>query len=109
MVPVVTFDNSLHDWDPANDLPSLAIVGFDMEFKNQSCHLRRQQRAQEVTIWIAYPTGSCNHKPLSSPRLTNSSGYSGNCSGPRTEMESAHVEIPISNDLYLWTKEVFSS
>jgi hypothetical protein len=35
----------------------------------------------------------------SSPRLTHSSGYSSNCSRLRTEMESAHVEIPISNPL----------
>jgi hypothetical protein len=35
----------------------------------------------------------------SSPRLTHSSGYSSNCSCLRTEMESAHVEIPISNPL----------
>ncbi len=28
--------------------------------------------------------------------LTHSSGYSSNCSGPKTEMENAHVEIPIS-------------
>ena len=29
--------------------------------------------------------------------LTHSSGYSSNGLGPKTEMENAHVEIPISN------------
>jgi hypothetical protein len=28
------------------------------------------------------------------------SGYSSNGSGPKTEMETAHVEIPISNELF---------
>ncbi|PMD13264.1 hypothetical protein NA56DRAFT_712299 [Hyaloscypha hepaticicola] len=32
--------------------------------------------------------------------LTHSSGYSSNCSGPKTEIEIAHVEIPISNFLF---------
>jgi hypothetical protein len=31
--------------------------------------------------------------------LTHSSGYSSDCSGPKTEMENTHVEIPISNKL----------
>ena len=31
--------------------------------------------------------------------LTHSSSYSSNCSGTNTEMEIAHVEIPISNYL----------
>jgi len=32
--------------------------------------------------------------------LTHSSSYSSNSSGPKTEMEIAHVEIPISNWLF---------
>ena len=32
--------------------------------------------------------------------LTHGSGYSSNSSGPKTEMENAHVEIPISNYLF---------
>jgi hypothetical protein len=49
------------------------------------------------SLWLA-PLLSQVHPGL--PRLTHSSGYSSNCSGPRTEMESAHVEIPISNYLF---------
>lgn len=33
--------------------------------------------------------------------LTHSSSYSSNCSGLKTEMENTHVEIPISNYLFL--------
>jgi hypothetical protein len=38
--------------------------------------------------------------------LTQGSGYSSNSSVPKTEMQNAHVEIPISNYLvYSWLLE----
>ena len=60
----------------------------------------RSQGAQTVVLAHRELTSLAHLLSLAQVWLTHNSGYSSNSLGPKTEMENAHVEIPISNYLF---------
>jgi hypothetical protein len=72
---------------------------FDSTWKIQGCRLLVNNLSE---VSEALFMGFSDRRTM--PNLPYGSlaqpGYSSNSSGPKTEMENAHVEIPISNKLF---------
>jgi hypothetical protein len=88
-----SFASRVQNWPPKGIFPILA--GGSRSRGAQTGRLPHESRSLS-TAHLLRPTAQPG-----SGWLTHSSRYSSNSSGPKTEMENAHVEIPTSNPLLL--------